>query len=60
MTGRPAPGSSAATSKDHANDDVPVECFCPVCGARLIQIRCKSVCRSPTCINRIVYTCCEF
>ena len=33
---------------------------CPVCGAALIAEKCKLVCRSPTCVYRIVFNCSEF
>ena len=33
---------------------------CPVCGAELIQEKCKVVCRSRTCVYRIIYNCSEF
>lgn len=33
---------------------------CPVCGAPLVQEKCKVVCRSPVCVYRIVYNCAEF
>ncbi|MCE0482661.1 MAG: hypothetical protein LV479_00300 [Methylacidiphilales bacterium] len=33
---------------------------CPVCGATLIQEKCKVVCRSPRCTYRIIFNCSEF
>lgn len=33
---------------------------CPVCGSKLIQEKCKVVCRSKTCVYRIIYNCSEF
>ncbi len=33
---------------------------CPVCGAKLIQEKCKVVCRSKICVYRIIYNCSEF
>jgi hypothetical protein len=33
---------------------------CPVCGEPLQQEKCKVVCRSATCVYRIVYNCAEF
>jgi len=33
---------------------------CPVCGAELIQEKCKVVCRSAKCVYRIIYNCSEF
>lgn len=34
--------------------------YCPVCGATLIQEKCKVVCRSPQCTYRIIFNCSEF
>jgi len=33
---------------------------CPVCGGKLIQEKCKVVCRSEKCVYRIIYNCSEF
>jgi hypothetical protein len=33
---------------------------CPVCGATLLQEKCKVVCRSPKCTYRIIFNCAEF
>ena len=33
---------------------------CPMCGSKLIQEKCKVVCRSRTCVYRIIYNCSEF
>jgi len=33
---------------------------CPVCGEKLVQEKCKVVCRSEKCIYRIIYNCSEF
>lgn len=33
---------------------------CPVCGALLLHEKCKVVCRSPTCVYRIIFNCAEF
>lgn len=33
---------------------------CPLCGAPLEHEKCKVVCRSPTCVYRIVFNCAEF
>ncbi|MDD5262683.1 MAG: hypothetical protein PHD76_12635 [Methylacidiphilales bacterium] len=53
----PANPSSASgpQSEPKAQDSV-----CPVCGAALIQEKCKVVCRSATCTYRIVFNCSEF
>jgi NAD-dependent DNA ligase len=34
--------------------------ICPVCGSKLVQEKCKVVCRSKTCVYRIIYNCSEF
>jgi len=34
--------------------------ICPVCGARLLHEKCKLVCRSQTCVYRIIFNCAEF
>jgi hypothetical protein len=36
------------------------DAHCPVCGATLIQEKCKVVCRSPHCTYRIIFNCSEF
>jgi hypothetical protein len=41
--------------RDNAADSV-----CPVCGGALQQESCKVVCRSETCVYRIVFNCSEF
>lgn len=33
---------------------------CPVCGQPLLHEKCKVVCRSTTCVYRIIYNCAEF
>ena len=48
-----APRNDAATDK--AADQ-----HCPVCGAVLLQEKCKVVCRSPQCTYRIIFNCSEF
>jgi hypothetical protein len=40
--------------EDHADH------HCPVCGATLLQEKCKVVCRSPRCVYRIIFNCAEF
>ncbi len=37
-----------------------LENICPVCGAETIQEKCKVVCRSETCVYRLIYNCSEF
>jgi hypothetical protein len=34
--------------------------YCPICGAALVQEKCKVVCRSPRCVYRIIFNCSEF
>jgi hypothetical protein len=34
--------------------------FCPLCGQKLIQEKCKMVCRSAVCGYRIIFNCSEF
>ena len=48
--------SQPSTWKEEA-DSAPA---CPVCGARLVQEKCKVVCRSEICVYRIVFNCSEF
>lgn len=36
------------------------ESHCPVCGAKLIAVKCKVVCRSETCVYRLIFNCSEF
>lgn len=38
----------------------PAKLVCPVCGAEPVQEKCKVVCRSRTCVYRIIYNCSEF
>jgi len=33
---------------------------CPVCGAAVIQEKCKLICRSEVCRGRVVMNCSEF
>jgi hypothetical protein len=34
--------------------------YCPACGAEVLQEKCKVVCRSESCLHRVIYTCSEF
>lgn len=34
--------------------------YCPVCGGEVVQEKCKVVCRSESCLHRVIYTCSEF
>lgn len=36
------------------------DCVCPVCGAELVQEKCKVVCRSECCVYRLIFNCSEF
>jgi hypothetical protein len=40
--------------------EIQTDHYCPVCGATLIQEKCKVVCRSPQCVYRIIFNCSEF
>ncbi len=51
--------SPAAPQRRTGKPD-PAGSVCPVCGAELIQEKCKVVCRSPMCVYRIIYNCSEF
>jgi len=42
------------------NQEQDYAMVCPVCGAELIQEKCKVVCKSKICIYRIIYNCSEF
>lgn len=33
---------------------------CPACGAVLIHIKCKVICRSEKCVYRLIFNCSEF
>jgi len=51
-------GPKAASNEPGAEERV--DQHCPVCGAALIQEKCKVVCRSPQCTCRIIFNCSEF
>jgi hypothetical protein len=36
------------------------EIVCPVCGAIVVQEKCKLICRSDVCRGRVVMNCSEF
>lgn len=44
----------------HGEEDADDGMVCPLCGARLIQEKCKIVCRSESCVYRIILNCAEF
>lgn len=50
-------GPAAVSARARAGT---VETVCPVCGERLREEKCKVVCRSRTCVYRIVFNCAEF
>jgi hypothetical protein len=45
-------GSSAIPERDQLS--------CPVCGAAVVQEKCKLICRSEICRGRVVMNCSEF
>jgi hypothetical protein len=45
---------------DSSADRTGSDSVCPVCGETLQQESCKVVCRSDTCVYRIVFNCSEF
>jgi len=55
-----------SVENEFRNPDSPAEeagqsdRHCPVCGAMLLQEKCKVVCRSPQCTYRIIFNCSEF
>lgn len=49
--------SEVHQDRERKQDDPNV---CPVCGSKLVQEKCKVVCRSKTCVYRIIYNCSEF
>jgi hypothetical protein len=52
-----SPGNEA--SREPGPEKQP-DHYCPVCGAALIQEKCKVVCRSPQCVYRFIFNCAEF
>lgn len=54
--------TSDPTTGDTTNPPVAEnpDSYCPVCNAALSVEKCKVVCRSPTCVYRIVFNCSEF
>ncbi|MFL6590932.1 MAG: hypothetical protein ACJ8M4_12260 [Chthoniobacterales bacterium] len=47
------------TEKPAAGDD-EAKIVCPVCGAAVVQEKCKLICRSDVCLGRVVMNCSEF
>jgi len=48
------------TNLSEAEKSASTDQHCPVCGATLLQEKCKVVCRSPQCTYRIIFNCSEF
>ena len=48
--------SESRTEMDR--EEAPV--VCPVCGAPVVQEKCKLICRSEVCRGRVVMNCSEF
>ncbi|MEY2499721.1 MAG: hypothetical protein QOI07_55 [Verrucomicrobiota bacterium] len=40
--------------------EVEETAVCPVCGAAVVQEKCKLICRSEVCRGRVVMNCSEF
>ena len=47
---------------DEGRSSVPTnnDITCPVCGAAVVQEKCKMICRSEKCRGRVVMNCSEF
>jgi hypothetical protein len=56
QTSVPENPSESAPSAVPKDNDIT----CPVCGAAVVQEKCKVICRSDTCRGRIVLNCSEF
>jgi ribosomal protein L37AE/L43A len=41
-------------------DEIEQKVVCPVCGAAVVQEKCKMICRSDVCRGRVVMNCSEF
>ena len=55
-----AAAEDASTTAKHEAGQPDFESYCPVCGAKLIAVKCKVVCRSELCVYRLVFNCSEF
>lgn len=53
-------GDDGPATSPHQPGGDDVDSRCPVCGGRLVQEKCKVICRSGTCVYRIVFNCSEF
>src|SRR4029079_180843 len=49
---------TADTHTDTERDETAI--VCPVCGAAVVQEKCKLICRSDVCRGRVVMNCSEF
>lgn len=47
-------------STEHERAKADFESYCPVCGAALLAVKCKVVCRSEICVYRLIFNCSEF
>ena len=50
--------TNAQTETDIDRNEATIAC--PVCGAAVVQEKCKLICRSEVCRGRIVMNCSEF
>ena len=50
--------TNAHTETDTDRDEAAI--VCPVCGAAVVQEKCKLICRSDVCRGRVVMNCSEF
>jgi hypothetical protein len=53
-------GRSSAVPEVRAGQADSNDLTCPVCGAAVVQEKCKMICRSDTCRGRVVMNCSEF
>ena len=54
------PGGQDPTDTGPAKGKTGPTVVCPVCGAEVVQEKCKLICRSETCRGRVVMNCSEF
>ena len=60
MTSRHNSHTSPKRTQPEPRTSRESDAVCLVCGAPLIQEKCKVVCRSPQCVYRIIFNCSEF
>ena len=53
-------GNGSASDPGHAEGEKHPDSVCPVCGEKVVQEKCKVICRNARCVYRIIYTCAEF